>query len=150
MFLPSFVLKIFKFKYDMFFIRHSGSIFKFEWFEQPWFCFFWKKYLSCFRHGPFGDLCKLNQKWKCLEILGFFFFRITGSQSKSLILIESPNIFYCKPTKKLKFFHKIGKKSDTKKFTVQKKNHPLKLKLYHVKNIKQRNVSIVKLSFLCI
>ena len=89
---------------------------------------------------------QVEPKMEMFRDFRIFFFRITGSQSKSLILIESPNIFYCKPTKKLKFFHKIGKKSDTKKFTVQKKNHPLKLKLYHVKSIKQRNVSIVKLS----
>ena len=35
LFLPFFVLEIFKCKYDKFFIRHSASIFKFEWFEQP-------------------------------------------------------------------------------------------------------------------
>ena len=32
--LPFFVLEIFKFKYDKFFIRHSASISKFKWFEQ--------------------------------------------------------------------------------------------------------------------
>ena len=32
LFLPFFVLKIFKFKY----VRHSASISKFEWLEQPW------------------------------------------------------------------------------------------------------------------
>ena len=35
--LPFFVLEIFKFKYDRFFIRHSVSISKFEWSEQPCF-----------------------------------------------------------------------------------------------------------------
>ena len=35
LFLPFFVLEIFKFKYDKFFIRHSASISKFKWFEQP-------------------------------------------------------------------------------------------------------------------
>ena len=34
--LPFFVLEIFKFKYDKVFVRHSVSISKFEWFEQPW------------------------------------------------------------------------------------------------------------------
>ena len=33
--LPFFVLEIFKFKYDKVFVRHSASISKFEWFEQP-------------------------------------------------------------------------------------------------------------------
>ena len=36
LFLPFFVLEIFKFKYDKFFVRHPASISKFEWFEQPW------------------------------------------------------------------------------------------------------------------
>ena len=36
LFLPFFVLEIFKFKYDKVFVRHSASISKFEWFEQPW------------------------------------------------------------------------------------------------------------------
>ena len=34
LFLPFFVLLIFKFKYDKFFIRYSASISKFEWFQQ--------------------------------------------------------------------------------------------------------------------
>ena len=34
LFLPFFVLEIFKFKYDKVFVRHSASISKFEWFEQ--------------------------------------------------------------------------------------------------------------------
>ena len=36
LFLPFFVLEIFKFKCDMFFVRYSASISKFELFEQPW------------------------------------------------------------------------------------------------------------------
>ena len=36
-FVPFFVLEIFKFKYDKVFIRHSASISKFKWFEQPWY-----------------------------------------------------------------------------------------------------------------
>ena len=36
-FVPFFVLEIFKFKYGKVFIRHSASISKFEWFEQPWY-----------------------------------------------------------------------------------------------------------------
>ena len=36
LFLPFFVLEIFKFKYDKVFVRHSASISKFEWFEQLW------------------------------------------------------------------------------------------------------------------
>ena len=39
LFLPFFVLEIFKFKYDRFFVRHSASISKFQWFEQ---LFRWK------------------------------------------------------------------------------------------------------------
>ena len=35
LFLPFFVLKIFKFKYDKIFVRDSASISKCEWFEQP-------------------------------------------------------------------------------------------------------------------
>ena len=35
LFLPFFVMEIFKFKYDKVFVRHSASISKFEWFEQP-------------------------------------------------------------------------------------------------------------------
>ena len=35
LFLPFFVLEIFKFKYDKVFVRNSASISKFEWFEQP-------------------------------------------------------------------------------------------------------------------
>ena len=35
LFLPFFMLEIFKLKYDKFFVRHSAFIFKFEWFEQP-------------------------------------------------------------------------------------------------------------------
>ena len=38
LFLPFFVLEIFKFKYDKVFVRHSASISKFEWFEQPCPC----------------------------------------------------------------------------------------------------------------
>ena len=34
LFTPFFVLEIFKFQYDKFFVRHSASISKFEWFEQ--------------------------------------------------------------------------------------------------------------------
>ena len=34
LFLPFFVLEIFKFMYDKFFGRHSASISKFKWFEQ--------------------------------------------------------------------------------------------------------------------
>ena len=34
LFLPFFVLEIFKFKYNKFFVRHSASISKFEWSEQ--------------------------------------------------------------------------------------------------------------------
>ena len=37
LFLPFFVLEIFKFKYDTFFIRNSAAISKFDWFEQPYF-----------------------------------------------------------------------------------------------------------------
>ena len=33
--LSFFILEIFKFKYDKVFVRHSASISKFEWFEQP-------------------------------------------------------------------------------------------------------------------
>ena len=36
LFLPFFVLEIFKFKYDTFFVRNSTVISKFDWFEQPW------------------------------------------------------------------------------------------------------------------
>ena len=36
LFLPFFILKIFKFKYYKVFVRHSASISKFEWFEQLW------------------------------------------------------------------------------------------------------------------
>ena len=36
LFIPFFVLEILKFKYGTFFIRHSASISKFRWFEQPW------------------------------------------------------------------------------------------------------------------
>ena len=36
LFLSFFVLEVFKFKYNKFFVRHSASISKFEWFEQPW------------------------------------------------------------------------------------------------------------------
>ena len=36
LFLPFFVLEIFKFKYDKVFVRHSAFIPKFEWFEQLW------------------------------------------------------------------------------------------------------------------
>ena len=35
LFLPFFVVEIFKFKDDKFFVRRSASIFKFKWFEQP-------------------------------------------------------------------------------------------------------------------
>ena len=35
LFLPFFVLEIFKFNYDKVFIRHSASISKFKWFELP-------------------------------------------------------------------------------------------------------------------
>ena len=35
LFLTFFVLEIFKFKYDKFFVRNSASISKFEWFEWP-------------------------------------------------------------------------------------------------------------------
>ena len=35
-FLSFFVLEIFKLKHDKFFVKHSASISKFEWFEQPW------------------------------------------------------------------------------------------------------------------
>ena len=35
LFLPFFVLEIFKLKYDKFFVRHSTSTSRFEWFEQP-------------------------------------------------------------------------------------------------------------------
>ena len=37
LFLPFFILEIFKFKYGKFFVRYSGSISKFERFEQPCF-----------------------------------------------------------------------------------------------------------------
>ena len=37
LFLPFFVLEIFKFKYDKFFVRHYASISKFKWSEQPCF-----------------------------------------------------------------------------------------------------------------
>ena len=36
LFLPFFVLEIFKFKYDKVFVRYSAFISKFQWFEQPW------------------------------------------------------------------------------------------------------------------
>ena len=36
LFLPFFVVEIFKFKYDKFFVVHSASISKFKLFEQPW------------------------------------------------------------------------------------------------------------------
>ena len=36
LFLHFFVLEIFKFKYDNFYIRDFASISKFKWFEQPW------------------------------------------------------------------------------------------------------------------
>ena len=35
LFLPFFVLEIFKLKYDKFFVWHSASISKSKWFEQP-------------------------------------------------------------------------------------------------------------------
>ena len=34
LFIPFFVLEMFKFNYGKFFVRHSASISKFEWFEQ--------------------------------------------------------------------------------------------------------------------
>ena len=52
-----------------------------------------------------------------------------------------------------KFFHKIGKKSETKKFTVQKKNSPFKSQvIYMIFKFKthhreRRSVSTVKLVF---
>ena len=36
LFLSFFVLEIFNFKYDTFFVRNSAVISKFDWFEQPW------------------------------------------------------------------------------------------------------------------
>ena len=36
LFLSFFILEIFKFKYDKFFVRHSTSISKFKWSEQVW------------------------------------------------------------------------------------------------------------------
>ena len=41
LFLPFFVLEIFKFKYDKFFVRHSASTSKFKWFEQLCRVQFW-------------------------------------------------------------------------------------------------------------
>ena len=36
LFLPLFVLEIFKFKYVKFSVRHSASMSNIKWFEQPW------------------------------------------------------------------------------------------------------------------
>ena len=36
LFLPFFVLEIYKFKHDKFFVRNSAAISEFDWFEQPW------------------------------------------------------------------------------------------------------------------
>ena len=63
--IPFFVVKIFKIKYDKIFVRHSASISKFEWFEQPccssralnWVQMLW----SISVHS-----CKYNNWWKLL------------------------------------------------------------------------------------
>ena len=48
LFLPFFVLEIFKFKFDTFFVRNSGAISKFDSFEQPWYTGkSWKIVRSC-------------------------------------------------------------------------------------------------------
>ena len=52
-----FVLEIFKFKYDMVFVRHSASISKFEWFEQ--LCN--KRTNNCCHQIPSTVYCKLNR-----------------------------------------------------------------------------------------
>ena len=46
LFLPFFVLVIFKFKYGKFFVRHSATISKFKWFEQARIKFHYS-YISC-------------------------------------------------------------------------------------------------------
>ena len=40
-----------------------------------------------------------------------------------------------------RFFHKIGKKIETKKFTIQKKIHHLKIRLYHI--VESGGVSLI-------
>ena len=45
LFLPFFVLEMFKFKYK-FFLRHFTSIFNFEWFEQPCLDIRWRDSLK--------------------------------------------------------------------------------------------------------
>ena len=85
LFLPFFVLEIFKFKYNKFFVRHSVSISKFEWFEQP--CI--RSYLGCpkwprmmvyifiyfgvifFRNLP--PYFKYSENWVIFVIFGVFF-----------------------------------------------------------------------------
>ena len=50
LFLPFFILEIFKFKYDRFFVRHSASISKFKWFKQ--LC--WRGGVSLWLHCQFS------------------------------------------------------------------------------------------------
>ena len=69
-------------------------------------CFFYFCQKNCFSFWVWPMLtplqCKLGPKKQFLEVLPIFFFTTTGLQQKSLILIESPNIFYWKSTKKKK------------------------------------------------
>ena len=71
LFLPFFVLEIFKFKHDKVFVRDSASISKFEWFEQPWREHQQKTFVKLSRfwllrgwQGPSESIKKENSWWK--------------------------------------------------------------------------------------
>ena len=90
LFLQFFVQEIFKFKYDKFFVRHSASISKLKWFEQPWY--FHK--LQFISHklfpssSPHEQLCELV--FFFLALMLSLFWTVTLDYSKN----QQSELFY--------------------------------------------------------
>ena len=99
LFLPFFVLEIFKYKYKVF-VRHSASISKFEWFEQLW----WHTH-KIYRSAQYLPVLTVQESWtsvcnvnhpflakKTFNIKSFFKFLLLIFQPKMNLIWSWPII----------------------------------------------------------
>ena len=93
-FLPFVVLKIFKFKYRKFFVRHSASISKFEWSEQP--CCneaFWK---NDKRYIKLLNIFAENLCFGCLNRHGIYLWNLITVNQNSMKFQTINNLLFSK------------------------------------------------------
>ena len=89
LFLPFFFLELSKFKYGKFFVRHSASISKFKWFEQP--CIHLTQHLALFSKKVFhkNSLIVACCTFGLLEIRTLTPNRLTNINNDNLKLLDN-------------------------------------------------------------